>query len=154
IIANNEPSRARPLLLSWLGDDARTEDAERAKHAAQLLLQRDPAAAWPTVYQLLLDEPEFGKEVILATAANHRNGWPDLQPQQLADLYLWLTQHFPRTQDPQIEGAHVVGPREEVAHWRDSIPQTLGHAGTPEAVAAVRRIAEDSAAEPWLMLSV
>lgn len=155
IIVQNDPERARPLLLSWLKPAARAENADRAKQAAQLLLAYDTATAWATLYQLLLDDPEFGKDFVLAAASSDRlGGPPGMLPRQLADLYLWLAEYFPRAEDPRIEEAHHVGPREEVAHWRDSIPEVLRRLGTAEAVEATRRIADASPSDPWLRLNV
>jgi hypothetical protein len=153
ILAHNDPERARPLLQSWLQPDARTQDRDRARRAAELLLN-DGAAAWPAVYQLLLDDPELGKDVFLAAASRDRSPLPGLLPQQLADLYIWLCKHVPSSEDPRFDGAHRVGPREEVSHWRDRIPGFLSDMGTAEAVDAIRRIADGSPSQPWLRMHV
>jgi hypothetical protein len=60
----------------------------------------------------------------------------------VADLYVWLAEKFPQSEDPQMEGAHFVGSRESIAHFRDALLWGLREKGTPEAVTAIREIAK------------
>jgi hypothetical protein len=152
IIAGNDPEHARPLLRSWLRPEAITQDRDRARRAAELLLVNDGAGAWPVVYQLLLDDPELGKGVFLAAASGRGSPLRGLVPHQLADLYAWLCQHFPPSEDPQLSSARFIGPRDEVRHWRDAIPDVLARTGTAEAVEAMRRIADAFPSDPWLRM--
>jgi hypothetical protein len=154
IIVSNDPERVRPLLQSWLQPDARAQDRDRAGRAAELLLVNGGAATWPAVYQLLLDDPELGKNVFLAAASRDRSPLPGLAPDQLADLYSWLCEHFPPSEDPQFGGVHRVGPRDEVRHWRDAIPGMLARMGTAAAVEAMRRISGTFPTEPWLRMQL
>jgi len=154
IIAGNDPEHARPLLQSWLRPEAMTQDRDRAKRAAELLLINDGSTAWPAVYQLLLDDPEMGKEIFLAAASRERSPLQGLVPDQLADLYSWLCQHFPPSQDPTLDSARYVGARDAIRHWRDSIPDVLAAMGTAQAVEAMRRIASTLPSEPWLWMKL
>ena len=152
LLAENDPDRARPFLQAWLQPEAIRQDRDRAKQAAALLLVKGGAAAWPGTYQLLLDEPELGKEVFLAAASRDEGPLQDLAPQQLADLYCWLSEHFPAAQDPETDPARRVGARDQVRHWRDAIPGILEKTGTMQAVEAMRRIAGILPADPWLTM--
>ena len=65
----------------------------------------------------------------------------DLTEHELANLFLWLEHHFPRSADPDHSGqAHAVGPRESLAQLRDAILQVLQVRGTNEAVQELQRI--------------
>lgn len=65
----------------------------------------------------------------------------NLTEHELANLFLWLEHHFPRSADPDHSGqAHAVGPRESLAQLRDAILQVLQVRGTNEAVQELQRI--------------
>src|SRR5262245_23178762 len=76
--------------------------------------------------QLSGGRPEdFGREVIPAVADRHDQEHAGLLTQhlsedQIGDLYLWLARHYPPSQDPQHDGAHMVGPRESIAYFRNA----------------------------------
>lgn len=68
----------------------------------------------------------------------------------LANIYLWLRANFPPESDPQFDDAHVVGPREQIGHWRDNLLRRLRDEGSPEAVEGVRAIAAALPTDRWL----
>jgi hypothetical protein len=69
---------------------------------------------------------------------------------QIADLYIWLSRHFPPDQDPQFEDAHRIGTRESLGSWRDALLGGLRRLGTKDAVLAVQRIADALPENKWL----
>lgn len=140
----------RPVFLAWLEPEPRAADRIRACDAIGGLLWSDARTAWPTLSELMLSDPEFMKEALLAAIGASGRGAPDLAEDQLADLYIWLVDHFPADEDPRFEEVHAVGPRESLGTWRDSILANLKQAGTRAAVAAVARIADTYPDEPWL----
>ena len=144
----------RPLLLTWLQREQRTADRERARDAAARLMWSDAHIAWPTLSELMQSDPEFMKEVFLSANHPYDRRAPDLTEAQLADLYTWLHEQFPASDDPQFEDAHFVGPRESLARWRESILENLKQRGTKAAVAAVARIADTHPDQPWLQYAV
>lgn len=75
-----------------------------------------------------------------------------LNEQQLAEIYVYLEELFPRNSDPQhVAGeAHFVGPRESVAHLRDGLPQQIVNRGTLAAVEAMRWIVGKLPKLDWL----
>jgi hypothetical protein len=152
IIVSNDPGRARVLLRSWLEPEQASRNRDRAKLATALLLLNDGAASWPAIHQVLVNDPELGKEALLSAVSRDDSALRDLQAHQLADLYCWIGQHFPVAQEPREDKARYTGPPVEVKQWRDAIPNILAKEGSAEAVEAIRRIAEAFPAEPWLRL--
>jgi len=63
-----------------------------------------------------------------------------LSEEQLADLFVWLVQHYPPDEDPKFDEAHFVGPRENVGHFRDALVIHLRDRGTTAACEAISRI--------------
>ncbi len=68
----------------------------------------------------------------------------------VADVYLWLRETFPLESDPQFDGAHWVGPREEIGQWRDRLLHRLRDEGSAEAVVGVRAIVAAFPTDRWL----
>ena len=65
----------------------------------------------------------------------------NLTEHELANLFLWLEHHFPRSADPDHHGqAHTVSQRESLAQLRDAVLQVLQVRGTNEAVQELQRI--------------
>ena len=67
----------------------------------------------------------------------------EFSEEQLADLFLKLSEEFPHADDPRHVGAHFVGVREQVAHVRDSVLNWLCERGTVAAVTQLERIQRD-----------
>ncbi len=149
-LIERHPGLLAPLLRSWLEPEQRKETPERAMDAAYRLLRGDARDSWPVLRSLLDKEPQLMEQALLRAAQAFDRRAPELDPQEVADLYLWLTERFPPEEDPDFEQVHVVGPREAVATWRDSLLGTLSRLGTQEAVSAVERIAQVRSDQPWL----
>jgi len=80
-----------------------------------------------------------------------------LNESQLGDLYLWLLNEYPRSEDPDFSNetmAHFVGPREEMTQWRDSIIDRLKDRGTAEAVEVLQEILTLRPELDWLKFSI
>jgi hypothetical protein len=153
LLATHSPDKVRPLLLDWL-TPAAAGDRERALMAGRLLMRHDAEAAWEPLRERFAAEPAFGDEVLLGYGAAHDRTPPQLSPQRLAELYLWLVERFPPTEDPDEEDVHWVGPREALGHWRDAILDHLRALGTPDGVDAVRMVAAARPDIPWLARTV
>lgn len=127
---------------------------ERRLRAAAGLLAHYPEEAWKYVWPTLQETPSFGEELFLR-AANHDWSLDDrLSEKALRDLYIWLCQQFPPSDDPQIRGAHVVSRRENLGHWRDNLLGQLTRRGNAASVEAVRDIAARFPSRPWLQQAV
>src|SRR5205823_1178244 len=59
--------------------------------------------------------------------------------------FIWLSSRFPIDEDPSREGVHFVGPREQVANYRDQIIPILIERGTSASVRALIQIEEETA---------
>jgi hypothetical protein len=117
--------------------------ADKACMVAVRLVTRAPDASWDVVWPAVQADGAFGRAVFEAVAhQDHHGGRPFtiLKERQLADLYLWLVAQYPYSADPMFQGAHFVGERESVAHWRDGLLNHLVARGTPEACAAVEQL--------------
>lgn len=139
-----------PVLHSRLGDAERIEDPELGKDAACRLLRNDATRSWAALGALMKNDAPFMEAVSLQFAQAFDRRTPDLAPQALADLYLWLCERFPRAQDTASEDTDRVRPRESLAHWRDALLTALSRHGTRDAVAAIERIALARPDEPWM----
>jgi hypothetical protein len=89
-----------PVLRSWLDEAERGEDPDRARDAACRLLRHDAASSWAELSVLMNDDAPFMETALLAGAHAYDRRAPDLAPQDLADLYLWMCEHFPAAKDP------------------------------------------------------
>jgi predicted NACHT family NTPase len=129
-------------------------DRIRAALAAALLLAHSPSSVWAEVWETLKRDAEFGKAIVLNVATRPRVRESDLRVRlsedDLADLYLWMEQQWPHSDDPQHDEGGWVGPRDEVAPFRDSLLTALKEKGTFKASRAVERIADALPHLPWL----
>ena len=128
---------------------------EKVSVAAQNLILYSADTAWPRIWKIVEEYPEFGKEVfetisfpLKYSGATEKH----IKPEYLADLYIFLVKQYP---DPDIKShvnpekeeitglrAHSIGPEDSIRMWRDSIPQKLQELGTPEACQALRKITD------------
>lgn len=145
-----EPGAVRETLLSRLSATHVAVDMPKAVDAASRLLRWDARATWPNLCQLLEDQPDLMKEACLSRCGAIDQGTPDLDETALADLYLWLEEHFPRSEDPSFDEFHSIGPRETLGEWRDSILNALASFGTTAAVREVQRIVDQLNSNGWL----
>ncbi|MCK9638842.1 MAG: hypothetical protein M0R39_02955 [Prolixibacteraceae bacterium] len=93
---------------------------------------------WDFIMSEVESDVIFGKEFFLSFVDTHVVAMiPILQritEMQAAKLILWLSDNFPKVEDPIFEGAHVVGQRESVGNFRDQILRHLTQQGTKEAI--------------------
>ncbi len=149
LLAQHDADGARQLLQTVLNDDP---DEDRRARAGALLLAHDAQASWPVLYQKLRDDPHLGKRIASEYVAGvrYREDPPTLADGDLADLYVWLVRQFPFEEDPDYDDVHVVGPREQIAHWRDGILRSLQNRGTATAVHAIAVIEAALPVYRWL----
>lgn len=150
VLIDCEPSSALPLLLSWIVPAARASNPDRATKAARQLIRTFAAESWPLISRLMKEDPEFIDQVVLDSGLAYDRPLPDLEPEQLAELYIWLCSRFPIESDPNFDEVHWVGPRELLGRWRDGLIEYLRGLGTEDGVAAIAAIAAALPATPWL----
>jgi hypothetical protein len=130
-----------------------------AMTAAVVLARHCAPAVWPTIWRLLIGDSEFAQRFFLKIANDYRfhdSLFAPLNEQQLAELYVYLEQLFPRENDPQHVGGqpHRVGPRESLVHVRDRMPQQIVSRGTVAAVEAMRWIVDKLPKLNWLQFQL
>lgn len=123
--------------------------------SAVVLLNNVPIIAWDTVWVLKETYPDFVQDVLISFSGEFERYklLQVLSEITLADLYTWLVKRFPPIEDPNHddeEMAHWVGPREEVADFRDAILRYLTNKGTLEACEQIARIVSELPELPWL----
>lgn len=148
-LTRHAPDLARPLLYHWLANHA--SDPGRGCLAARLLIDHDFAGSWPALKAVFDQDRELALTALGdATTVRLDRVGIELPEDVMADMYLWLRKAFPPDEDPVFDDAHVVGPREQIAQWRDRLLSALRERGTPEAVDAIRGIADELPTERWL----
>ena len=129
-------------------------DRDKAVVGAGILLTRREQEAWPSVWPLMREDEGFGRAVAIKVAGKvswNRLPFGDhLGDEQLADLYIWLSQQYPRAEDNIPAGWHEVDEREEIARWRDSLLTRLQMRAKATACEAIARIADELPHLDWL----
>ncbi len=138
LLAELDFELTRPLLLNWL--ETEPAGSMRRIKALDALFQRDLAQSWARLRPSLEEDLDQTAGVIVRSRYVI-NGIPaELDEAILADVYLWTCGAFPPEGDPQFEGVHSVGPREEVGRWRDQLVAELRDRGTINSVSEIQRI--------------
>ncbi len=139
--------KIRKICVDFLAERSMPEGIkhEKAIYCGALLLIYGGEKGWEIIQKILDNEPDFGCKLIAEVARGHDHAgiiMRSLSERSVADLYIWLAEKFPQSEDPEMDGAHFVGPRETIAHLRDALLSGLREKGTPEAVTAIRRITQ------------
>src|SRR5205814_5780384 len=122
---------------------------ERHRHvavrAARALLRADAAAHLFEIIAMAERDPVLGREITLACATRYDDGSTlnNLDEEQLASMYRWISSLFRPEDDMHREGAHFVSPDEQARDWRDRILSRLGERGTERAVLALAKLREE-----------
>lgn len=130
-------------------------DCENVLVTAESLFANQPAVGWEVIKPVIEDNADFGKKVFERSARLYRHDKIGLFTQhlneiQVADIYLWLTRQYPYEEDPQIQGAHAIGPREHIADFRNGLLEHLKLKGTPESYRQFQRIASELPQLNWM----
>lgn len=130
------------------------EAYQKAVVAAKELVGCAEPVSWEIVWSAIQQYQNFGQEVFEAVANRYSHSvYLPIAEKQLADLYIWLVQHYPHAEDPDHSNevlAHFVGVRESVADFRDSVLRQLEETGTSQACIEIERISEQLPELMWL----
>ena len=123
--------------------------------AATQLAAHSAGSCWPSIWQQVVGNRQFGVELFLKIAHEYRHDssfYSSLTETQLGDLYTWLEQTFPAREDAhrQSAGAFFAGPRDSVAHLRDGILAQLVNKGTEAAIQALQNVLRQLPDRDWL----
>lgn len=143
--------------LSLISDELPKKGRKREnviEISIQVMLHTDNAG-WSVIWPLIKRYPKFGQSVVLRVSdivdMERINIWTKLREGELSDLFIWLEGQFPRAEDPNIDGAHMVGSRENIGNWRDSILAYLEGLGTNESCESIRKLVNKFPEHDWLM---
>jgi hypothetical protein len=122
---------------------------------AESLFGNRPDIAWPVLWSAVQSDTAFGKELFEQSVRRCRHDRlglfaQQLSEQQLGDMYLWLSEQYPHQKDTHHKGAHWVGPREDIAEFRDGLLRHLEVRGTEESLKQVWRIAKALPYLSWI----
>lgn len=125
-------------------------DRERVVLAGTVLLLRAPSRTWELVRRLIEGDDSFGRGLVSAIA-NERYGsmLRELQEDNLADLYIWISHRYPHSEDSNSEGGWV-SLRDQIATLRNAILNALKERGSFEAGRAIQTIMEQLPKLGWL----
>ena len=131
-----------------------SEKSPELRRAASLALLRQASdAGWNVVWPAIQADDDLGHSLMEAISDfDHHTGnlANRLADDQIADLFIWLEHQYPREDDPKHDGAHFVGPRESVAHFRDAVLRVLQGRGSSTSISAIQRICEELPHLDWL----
>jgi hypothetical protein len=120
--------------------DPPTADEELASGLLSTLLQHAPVATWAVAWPIIEAIPTVGRRVIESLATFESYGVAaDLTADQVADLYLWLEEQYPRSEDPD-DNDGIISTRQQIGWWRDRLVEVLIQRRTDASVAALRRL--------------
>jgi hypothetical protein len=132
-------------------------ERQRALAAALALVRFADDAGWSVVWPAMESDGDFGIQLIASIA--YRSDWntQQLSEEQLADLYLWMTQQYPPAQPPDHRTGFIARVVDDVSTWRERLLQQLKERGTIEACRALERIVrqtveQDQARMQWILL--
>lgn len=133
---------AKSLIATRSDDQARA----MAREVAVVLWLNGNDRGWNVLWPEFKNDRSFFRDVISDVAHDRRQSRQPptkLSEEQLADLYILLSQEFPHTEDTERDGTHFVGPRESVQDYRDNILSALRERGTQAACGSIERICQE-----------
>ncbi|NER88956.1 hypothetical protein [Moorena sp. SIO3A2] len=146
--SNEAKEKAREYLqtLISLPLPLKKDERDRVMIALTLLFRYPTADRWSSIWSILEQEPNLGRDLIESVAYRYYS-FPghlelNLNEKQLADLYMWLVRQYPYHEDPDHSNGvrYNVSPRDKVARLRDDILRQLENFGTPQACDQLERI--------------
>jgi hypothetical protein len=135
-------------------------DGEHRIHAVGLLLQHTDAQHWAAVWAAICADLDLAKAVLI-DLADHMSRHSEklvskLTEEQIAEVFLFIEQHWPREEDPQTPTGviHGVSPRMEVGYFRDSLLTHLRERGTKAACSALEAVQKECPHIEWISWAI
>jgi hypothetical protein len=138
--------RGVEIALSVLNMGA-TEERYRslAVRAARSLLSANAPDHLHEVLTIVSVDHALSRAVAEGCATDFREGdfVVNLDEEQLAQLYRWLSGLFPPETDLPHEGMHIVSPEEQTRDWRDRILQQISERGSEQAIYTLAKLRDE-----------
>jgi hypothetical protein len=128
------------------------QHSDRVLLALSVALGEIGANIWPDVWPVIQAEPEFGEQ-LLSKAITSRHGsrfLQQLEPNGLADLYLWSQERSAESLYARPDGTGFLSDANTIGMWRDALPRIIADRGTFEACAALERIVNHKDSSDWI----
>ncbi len=148
----HDVDKAKEIATSFLPKEVPKSGKARDKAsvAARLIVLNPDNSSWSVFWSAVLQEHEFGQEVLEAIAfqAAHKGQIKQqLKEDYLAELYIFIAQQYsdieqpkPENQELKSQEAGILRKLDGVRMLKDYIPQYLQERGTLEACDALRKI--------------
>ena len=111
---------------------------------------------WTIVWNVISSCDDLGKAIVENVAKEERldaKFGAHLNARELADLFIWTQERYPSSEDPQIDGVHMVSPREQVGRWRNSLITQIVAKNSQNAHSEIRRIIARFPQLEWLNMT-
>jgi len=150
---------AQSLIPSPLPTDP--EQRSAALYAARALLFHAKGGGWSVVWPAFQQDPAFGREVVKTMQFLSLGGQPAQleHPEQLKDLYIWLSQQYPYTEwveaDATPDALQPSGDciEEHVHYWGNAILHQLRDSGEYQAIQNIMQaFPEQQSNLKWLLV--
>lgn len=128
-------------------------DKNKAVMSASLLIQYVAQDVWLQLWPILKSNVEFGRAVISTLVDTTLSGIRpiiELDEFQIAEVYIWLEQQFPESEDPQYKGVHPLSARDNIKTFRNGCISYLQEKGTSASCEALAKIANFFPDKNWL----
>ena len=143
-LAQRRVELVRSALLAWLAD---TAAPQRRQLAAPTLVIHDLAKSWDRLRDMFNQDHDLA---VTAFAQRYHHNGVEIPEPTLASIYLWLHQTYPPQDDPDVEGVHPVGPREQLGDVRDNFAGELRDRGSQAAIDEINNLIDELPEETWL----
>jgi hypothetical protein len=128
----------------WCADRIRrSADVKELATVFPAVVNYSPDEGFKALYAFAESKPDLAKEVLLAIAHDSREErllLSSIDERVLLQLYEWLLDHFPRSEEKFPMGMHAIGAREDLADWRDSLLSRVIKSGSRDALQGVTEL--------------
>lgn len=108
---------------------------------------------WQSVWNEMQKCETVGKAIVEKVAEEDRSQstfCAHVSARELTDLFLWIEERYPSSEDPQIDGFHAVGTREQVGRLRNNLITQLRAKNSQDAQVGIRRILDRFPELEWI----
>jgi hypothetical protein len=142
------------LIATPLAADAPEQERKRRIELWEFLLRHALGPQWDAIWPLIRSDDGLARNAWLNVASRLHREVADLlnplTPQQICDLYIWLSTQFPPETGRKRTG--WISPTKSLEDFRDAVLGHLKNRGTGDCLAAMDRIVEAFPSNPYLKL--